>query len=123
MYEIVAFNDFYTNHIAKQQVSMTVAYKINKIVQATKTDLEFYQTELVKIFDDCVEQEDGKYKLSEDGQNFVIKKDKISEFEERFTNLRNFEVEFNEDLRLEVEAFEGLEVSPQEILNITNFLK
>jgi hypothetical protein len=123
MYEIVAFNDFYINHISQQQISISVAYKVNKIMQAIKTDLEFYQSELQKIFDDCVEQENGLYKRTEDQKNFIIKADSIEEFEQRYTDLQQFEVTFDDDLKLDVEAFEGLEVSPQEILNITNFLK
>lgn len=123
MYEIVAFNDFYINHISKQQISISVAYKVNKIMQAIKTDLEFYQSELQKIFDDCVEQENGQYKRTEDQKNFIIKEGSIEEFEQRYTDLQQFEVTFDDDLKLDVDAFEGLEVSPQEILNITNFLK
>lgn len=122
LFNIIAFNDFYAS-IAQEEMNITVAYKLNRIIEATSKDMNFYNTELQKIFEDDVEKEGDQYKTTEDGMNFVLKPGKAQDFEKRFAELRQIEVDFNESYKIDIETLENFNITPLQLGQIQDFIK
>lgn len=126
LYNTLSFSEFY-NSISSNKIDITLAYKINKIINAISKDLDFYQTELQKIFEDCVEKdENNNFKMTQDNQNYIIKKDKEKEFKQRYLDLKMIPVVLDDNLKLDLDdliKLEKMEITPQELLLIQDFLK
>lgn len=124
LYNIIAFNDFYLQNSDKQ-MNIKTSYALNNILVKCNTDIEFYNNELQKIFDDCVEKtEDGKYKMTDDDENFIVKTNKINEFEERYNDLRQLDInDLSDNDKIDLELLEDLNISPAQLLQIQGFIK
>lgn len=123
LYQVIAFNDFYKT-ISSTSMNITLAYKLNKIIDSIDKDINFYQVELKKIFEDCVEKnENGQFKMTEDNQNFIIKENKIEEFEQRFNDLTKIEVPFNEEYKIDMSLLENIDITPAQLMQIQDFIK
>lgn len=123
LYNLLLFEEFYSQ-VQNTTMPIATAYKLSKLKTIFNSDIEFYQTELQKIFMDCVERDaDGQYKISDDGQNYVLKPDKIQEFQTRYSELRAVEVEMDENLKLELDELGSSNMTPKQLENIVCFLK
>ena len=69
-----------------------VTYKVMKFLKSIESDANFYDTKLAEIAQECAEKDGDKIKTTDNG-NLVLAKDKISEWNDKITNLANIEVE------------------------------
>ena len=71
-----------------------VGYKVMKFLKSIESDTTFYNTKLTEIAQECAEKDGNKIKTTENG-NPVLAKDKISEWNNKISDLTNIEVEAN----------------------------
>lgn len=122
IYEALAFNEFY-NKIAETDMSIKVSYQLNRIANSLKNDILFYHSELERIFEDCIVKDGEGFKRSANGTQFVIKSGKEEEFKRRFSELENLEIDFDSDMRIDIDLLEEVRISPGALAAVTNFLK
>lgn len=69
-----------------------VTYKVMKFLKSIESDTTFYDKKLAEIAQECAEKDGDKLKTTEDG-NIILAKEKISEWNDKITNLSNVEIE------------------------------
>ena len=69
-----------------------VGYKVMKFLKSIETDVSFYNNKLAEIAQDCAEKDGDKIKTT-DNCNLVVAKDKISEWNDKITDLANIDIE------------------------------
>lgn len=69
-----------------------VGYKVMKFLKSIETDVSFYNNKLAEIAQDCAEKDGDKIKTTDNG-NLVVAKDKISEWNDKITDLANIDIE------------------------------
>lgn len=71
-----------------------VGYKVMKFLKSIESDVDFYDKKLTEIAQDCAEKDGDKIKTTENG-NLFLAKDKISEWNDKTTELANIEIEIS----------------------------
>lgn len=71
-----------------------VGYKVMKFLKSIENDIEFYNTKLIEIAQECAEKDGDKIKTDENG-NLILAKDKITEWNSKIVDLGNVEIEVN----------------------------
>ena len=69
-----------------------VGYKVMKFLKSIETDVSFYNNKLAEIAQDCADKDGDKIKTTDNG-NLVVAKDKISEWNDKITDLANIDIE------------------------------
>ena len=69
-----------------------VGYKVMKFLKSIETDVNFYNSKLAEIAQDCVERDGDKIKTTDDG-DIVLAKDKIAEWNDKIADLANIDIE------------------------------
>ena len=107
-----------------QKLPLPVAYKLNKINNATEKEVEFYQEKFNEIVEKYAKRNDeGKYVFSEDGEQIMIQDDKIPECNQALEELMDLVVEV-ETYGLKIEDFgENIECTAEEIDAISPFIE
>ena len=105
-----------------QKLPVKLSYKIMKILSSLEPEIEFYQNHLRELIQDCAEIDDeGKLVYTEDKQNIKLKPDKSKEFSERYNELTAMEVSVI-DLKFTLEELENLQLTPQELYILDQFI-
>lgn len=69
-----------------------VGYKVMKFLKSIENDVSFYNSKLAEIAQDCAERDGDKIKTTDSG-NLVLAKDKISEWNDKITDLADIDIE------------------------------
>ena len=69
-----------------------VGYKIMKFLKSIENDVNFYNSKLTEIAQDCAERDGDKIKTTADG-NLVLAKDKVSEWNDKIKDLGDIDIE------------------------------
>lgn len=69
-----------------------VGYKVMKFLKSIENDVNFYNSKLAEIAQECAEKDGDKIKTTENG-NLVLAKDKISEWNDKIADLVNIDIE------------------------------
>ena len=69
-----------------------VGYKIMKFLKSIENDVNFYNSKLTEIAQDCAERDGDKIKTTDSG-NLVLAKDKISEWNDKIKDLGDIDIE------------------------------
>lgn len=69
-----------------------VGYKVMKFLKSIENDINFYDTKLTEIAQECAEKDGDRIKTTENG-NLILAKDKIAEWNSKIADLTNIEVE------------------------------
>ena len=69
-----------------------VGYKVMKFLKSIENDVNFYNSKLTEIAQDCAEKDGEKIKTTENG-NLVLAKDKITEWNDKIEDLANIDIE------------------------------
>ena len=69
-----------------------LGYKVMKFLKSIENDITFYNNKLSEIAKECADKDGDKIKTTDDG-NLVLAKDKISEWNNKITDLANIEIE------------------------------
>ena len=106
------------------KMSIKTAYKLSKLSNLLDNEIAFYQEQYKKIIDLYAEKdENGNYKfIDENQQNIKIQSDKVKEASSAFEELQNLEVELP-DIYFTLDEFEKIEVTPEDIGGIIDFIK
>ena len=72
--------------------NIQVTYKVMKFLKSIESDVAFYNSKLAEIAQECAEKDGNEIKTTESG-NLVLAKDKISEWNNKITDLANIEIE------------------------------
>ena len=82
-------------HIFKPDMKfkdIQVGYKVMKFLKSIENDVNFYNTKLTEIAQECAEKDGDKIKTAENG-NIILAKDKIAEWNSKIADLANIEIE------------------------------
>lgn len=71
-----------------------VGYQVMKFLKSIENDINFYNTKLTEIAQECAEKDGDKIKIDDNG-NISLSKDKIAEWNSKINDLANIEVEIN----------------------------
>lgn len=106
-----------------QKLPLPVAYKLNKINNATHKEADFYQDKFNEIVEKYAKKdENGNLVFSEDGEQIMIKDDLIGECNDALEELMDLEIEID-NLGLTIDAFgDNIECTATEIDAIVPFL-
>ena len=69
-----------------------VGYKVMKLLKSIENDVNFYDSKLTEIAQDCAERDGDKIKTTDNG-NLVLAKDKIAEWNSKVADLANIDIE------------------------------
>ena len=69
-----------------------VGYKVMKFLKSIENDVNFYNSKLTEIAQDCAERDGDKIKTTDSG-NLVLAKDKISEWNDKIADLADIDIE------------------------------
>ena len=69
-----------------------VGYKVMKFLKSIENDVNFYNSKLAEIAQDCAEKDGDKIKTTDNG-NLVLAKDKVSEWNDKIADLANIDIE------------------------------
>ena len=106
-----------------QKLPLPVAYKLNKINNATLKEADFYQDKFNEIVERYAKKdENGNLVFSEDGEQIIIKEDLVGECNDALEELMDLEIEID-NLGLTIDAFgDNIECTATEIDAIVPFL-
>lgn len=90
-----------------------VGYQVMKFLKSIENDINFYNTKLTEIAQECAEKDGGKIKMTDTG-NLVLAKDKVSEWNDKIADLANVEVEVNIP-SFKLENFSGCNFNLEEL--------
>lgn len=108
--------------LSNEKINVRLAYKIMKVLKETKNDVDFYQEKGAEIIKKFAEKDDnGEIKLSPDGRDIVLQKDKIDDFNKEYTELNDTEVTIPE-IKFEIEELEEVKLSALDLMSIEEFL-
>lgn len=108
--------------LSNDKINVRLAYKIMKVLKETKNDVDFYQEKGAEIIKKFAEKDDkGEIKLSPDGRDIVLQKDKIDDFNKEYTELNDTEVKIPE-IKFEIEELEEVKLSALDLMSIEEFL-
>ena len=108
--QIIDFHIVY-NKIKTVSLPISILYKFSKLVSAIEKECKFYNDSLQSLITQYSEKDDqGAPKMTEDGANIQIQKDLIPQFQSKFEELLNFEVDLP-DISFSIKELEPLNLS------------
>ena len=69
-----------------------VGYKVMKFLKSIENDVNFYDSKLTEIAQDCAEKDGDKIKTTDNG-NLILAKDKIAEWNDKIADLADIDIE------------------------------
>ena len=104
-------------------IPVSVAFKLNKIYIGLRDNADFYRNTFNDIIENYSQKnDDGSLKYSEDGSMILIKKECLDECDKRLRELEDLEVA-QPDVKLSIEELEPLELSIEDVENLTFFIE
>lgn len=122
MYEIIDLPHILSK-IKSQKLPFKYSYKIALFVTEVQKHLDFYQESFdALIVEYSKKDEEGKPMPTEDGKGVLLKEETMEEAYKKLDELRSVEVELP-DTKLPIDAFETIEISPEEMMIIMPFIE
>lgn len=122
MYEILELQTLY-NSIANIKLPLKTTYKFTRLMKRAEIELEFYQTKFQEIIEEYGDKdENGQYKLINNGQSVAIIPGKENECNIKLMELRNLEVPID-DIKFTVEELEKIDISIEELACIMSLIE
>ena len=122
MYEILELQTLY-NSIANIKLPLKTTYKFTRLMTRAEIELEFYQTKFQEIIEEYGDKdENGQYKLINNGQSVAIIPGKENECNIKLMELRNLEVPID-DIKFTVEELEKIDISIEELACIMSLIE
>lgn len=123
MHQIINFMNVYPQ-IKNNKIKIQTAYKISKCVEFCEKEIEFYNTELKKIFESYGEKDsDGNFKCDETTGEIMVKPDKWAECSKEINELLNLEVSFDDKLLIDLNDVNDFTIDVDSFRKIQPFLK
>ena len=122
MYQIIDFPNFFEK-VKDQSLSFKTSYKLTLLAGEIERHISFYQENFRNLlFEYGKKDENGELIRTEDGQGVRLIEDKIPEFNNKFIELRNLDVELS-DTTFSIDEFANVEMTPVEVYTIKPFIK
>lgn len=122
MYEILELQQLY-NSISGVKLPLKVTYKFTRLMKRAEIELEFYQTKFQEIIEEYGDKdENGQYKLINNGQSVAIIPGREDECNTKLMELRNLEVPID-DIKFTVEELEKIDISIEELACIMSLIE
>ena len=117
MYEILELQQLY-NSISGIKLPLKTTYKLTRLMKRAEAELEFYQTKFQEIIEEYGDKdENGQYKLIDNGQSIAIIPGKENECNAKLVELRSLEVPIN-DIKFTIEELEKIDISAEDLMCI-----
>ena len=121
MYEILDLSNLY-NSIKDIKMPLKTTYKFTRLMRQVESELAFYQTKFSEIVQEYGVMENGRYKLTPDGQSIVIIPGKENECNTKLQELRNLDITI-EGIMFKIEELESLDVSISELACLMSLIE
>lgn len=122
LYEILNFADIYPE-IRDTKMPFKTTYKLTMLSKKIEENATFYREELQKLLKEYAElDENGEIKFNDNG-DVNLKPETRDEFNEKWTELQNIEVEVDDKLRFDVDELDGIEFSLRSTQMIMPFIR
>ena len=122
MHEALGIQTLY-NSISGTKLPIKTAYKFTRLAKQLEGDIEFYQNKFREILNDCAEKdENGEFKVIQDGRSFAIVPGKEEECNQRVAELYSLDIKV-EGVEFTIEELDGVNVSPQELSCLMSLIK
>ena len=122
MYELINFPSFYEK-IKTFKLPFKTSYRLTLLALEAEKHINYYQEQFHNLLTEYGKKdENGNLIPTEDGQGILLAEETTQEAYEKLNELRDLEVELP-DTKFDVEEFEGVELSPQEMTMIMPFIK
>lgn len=100
---------------SQEKLPIKLSYKIMKTLTACEKELEFFQTKLNELIQECAElDEQGQIIYTEDKQDIKIQNEKKDYFYEQYADLINLEIDLPVVL-FNLDELENLSLTPQDM--------
>lgn len=122
MYEIIDLPSIF-GKLKGQKLPFKTAYKIVLFTQEVQKHIDFYQETFRNLLTEYGQKdEQGNLVPTSDGQGILLTEETTSEAYTKLSELRELEVELP-DSKFSVDDFDGIEISPEEMIIIMPFIK
>lgn len=102
--------------IIDQRIPFGLAYKFTKAATIIEENQKFYTDSLHKLLKDYAQiDENGQYKLTDNGQGVLIKPEFMSEFNEKLAELDSLEVDVELPKFTLAEIEDKVEITPRDL--------
>jgi 3-deoxy-D-manno-octulosonate 8-phosphate phosphatase KdsC-like HAD superfamily phosphatase len=97
---------------------LKTAYKFTRLIKRAEVELEFYNERFQEIVKEYAEKdENGQYKIIDNGQSIAIIPGKESECNAKLLELRNLEVVID-DIKFTIDELEKIDISIENLMCI-----
>ena len=122
MYEIIDLPSIF-GKLKGQKLPFKTAYKIVLFTQEVQKHVDFYQETFRNLLTEYGKKdEQGNLVPTSDGQGVLLIEETMSEAYTKLGELRDLEVELP-DSKFSVDDFDGIEISPEEMMIIMPFIE
>lgn len=122
MYQITDFPTFFTK-VKSQKLSFKVSYKLTLLSKEIQTHIDFYEESFRNLLGEYAKKdENGNFVHTSDGQGVLLKEETTNEAYTKLAELRELDVELS-DTKFSLDDFDGIEISPEEIMLIMPFIE
>lgn len=122
MYEIVELSNLY-NSIKNEKLPLKTAYKFTLIMKKVEAEIQFYQSEFMKIIADYGQKDDkNNFVYLEDGQSIAILPGKEAECNKQLNELKNLEISFD-DIKFKISELEQLNLTLAQLNCLIPFIE
>ena len=122
MYEVLELQQLY-NSIFNIKLSLKTAYKFARLMKRVESELEFYNQKFQEIVQEYAEKdENGQYKIIDNGQSIAIIPGKESECNAKLFELRNLEVVID-DIKFTIDELEKIDISIENLMCIMSLIE
>lgn len=120
--ELSSFITSYQN-IKNEKMSVGLAFTLSKIFKEVQEAIEFYRdkyNQYLSLY--ALPDEQGGYKISEDGKKVLLKTETLIEAKDKFKELDNYEFTLN-ITKIPFNTLNELNISPEEISGLAPFIE
>ena len=118
--QIQAFINSY-EEVKDNKMPLSLAFALSRVAKQAADCLSFYQDRYNSYLEQYAEKDNEGYKLTENKKGILLKKETISEAQEKFKELDNWEFEIDIK-KIPLSLFEKLELSPSDLIGFLPFI-
>lgn len=122
MYEITDFPTFFSK-VKSQKLPFKTSYRLTLLATEIEKHINYYQEQFRNLLMEYSKKDDeGNPVPTEDGQGVLLKEETMNEAYAKLNELRDLDVELP-DTKFSPDDFDGIELSPEEMIVIMPFIE
>ena len=120
--DIMSFVNSY-QEIQNEKMPLNVAYQLSQISKEVSDCISFYQDKYNYYLEQYAEKDsDGNFKMNKDKNGVVLKKDTVTEAQQKFKELDNYEFPI-EAKKIKLSLLKDLNLSPSVLTGLLPFIE